>query len=271
MPRLMPITLVLLSLVAAGCGAADPDVRMADWEENFDRVNAATAAGDHQQAIAVSQAFLTKYPDNADGHLMVAGALTEAARAATDQQRPARFTEAASHYRRVLELTRNPTWRVLAISGLIQVYGKGQLNNPDEATRYARLQVSDSPTEIASYLTLVDLLKESKKYDEVLAVLTDARTHITQDGDSLARYAGIVHDLVAFNPDFPRDKAQPLLAETVALIDQSLGKDGRTANLVRARGMLLRVQGEVEPDPARQAALGDESRKTFEELDRLEK
>jgi hypothetical protein len=35
--------------------------------------------------------------------------------------------------------------------------------------------------------------------------------------------------------------------------------------------MLLRAQAEIEPDPARQRALQEESSRTFDELDRLAK
>ena len=71
--------------------------------------------------------------------------------------------------------------------------------------------------------------------------------------------------------DFPRDKASKLLPETVALVDQSLAKFGHTEKLLRVKGMLLRAQAGIEPDPARKSALEAESLKTFDELDRLEK
>ena len=76
---------------------------------------------------------------------MVAGALADAAKAATDHQRPAQFTEAVTHYTRVLELTKNPMWRLLATVGLIQAHDKQGLNNPAEATRYARMRLPMNP------------------------------------------------------------------------------------------------------------------------------
>jgi tetratricopeptide (TPR) repeat protein len=270
MSKLIPLALALCCLGAVGC-SADPDLRADDWEQNYDRVHKATASGDHDQAIAVAKAFLKKYPDNVDGHLMVAGALADAAKAASDHQRPARFTEAVPHYTRVLELTRNPMWRLLATLGLIDAHDVQGLNNPTEATRYARMLITDDPKNFNSYVRLLEFLKAGKKHDEMLALLSEAKGAIEPSGDNYASYAGWVHDLVGFTPDFPRDKARTLLPDAVALIDQSLAKYGRTVKLVRVKGMLLREQAEIEPDPARQSALEAESRKTFDELDRLEK
>src|SRR4029453_232929 len=118
-----------------------------------------------------------------------------------------------------------------------------------------------------AYSNSIALLKDEKKYDEVLALLSEAKGKIESSGDSYARYAGEVHDLVGFAPDFPRDKARTLLPHTIALIDQSLAKYGPTEKLLRVKGMLLREQAEIEPDPARQSALEAESRKTVPELD----
>lgn len=270
MSKLIPLALALCCLGAVGCGA-DPDLRADDWEQNYDRVQKATASGDHYQALTVSKAFLKKHPDNVDGHLMVAGALADAAKAATDHQRPAQFTEAVTHYTRALELTKNPMWRLLATVGLIQAHDKQGLNNPAEAIRYARMLIDDDPKNMAAYSSSIALLKEGKKYDDVVALLSEAKGKIEPSEDSYARYAGEVHDLVEFAPDFPRDKASKLLPETVALIDQSLAKYGRTVKLVRVKGMLLRAQAGIEPDPGRKSALEAESQKTFDELDRLEK
>ena len=133
------------------------------------------------------------------------------------------------------------------------------------------MRITDEPKNMMAYATLLGLLEQAKKYDEVLALLSEANNNIEASADNYYAYASRVHDLVGFAPDFPRDKVGTLLPDTVALIDQSLAKYGRTENLIRVKGMLLREQAEIEPDPARQSALQAASQKTFEELDRLEK
>ena len=130
---------------------------------------------------------------------------------------------------------------------------------------YRRTQEHDGLRDLAR------LAGTGEEYDEVLALLSEAKNNIEASADNYYAYASRVHDLVGFAPDFPRDKARTLLPDTVALIDQSLAKYGRTENLIRVKGMLLREQAEIEPDPARQSALQAASQKTFEELDRLEK
>jgi tetratricopeptide (TPR) repeat protein len=200
---------------------------------------------------------------------MRASALFEAGSAAGDATRPARFEQAVKDYSRVLDLTTNPVFRVVAISGLVQSHGKQGLNNRDEAIRYARMFITEKPGEITSYLTLITLLTEARKYDEAMSVLAQAKGAIEPNGDALARYGGLVHDLVAFSPDFPHETGRTLLAETAALIEQALSRYGRTEKLLNAKGMLLRAQATVEPDGGRQRALSAESKRTFDELDRL--
>jgi tetratricopeptide (TPR) repeat protein len=270
MSRPAPFVCVLLCVVATACGG-DPNIRTADWEENFNGANKATAAGEHDRAIAIADAFLKKHPDNVDGHLMLGSALLEAGKAASDATRPARLELAAKHYARALELTNNSIFRVVAIGSLVELYSVRGLNNRDEAIRYARMFITNTPSDITSYYAAITLLTEAKKYDEVVAVLAQAKGAIEPQADAWARYGGIVHDLVALSPDFPRETGRTLLAETAALIEQSLSKYGRTENLLRTKGMVLRAQAGVEPDRARQRALGHESQPTFDELDRLEK
>ena len=55
--KAMPFIAILL-FAAIACGSEDPTVRTADWEENFNLVNQASASGDHERAIGVAEAFL---------------------------------------------------------------------------------------------------------------------------------------------------------------------------------------------------------------------
>jgi tetratricopeptide (TPR) repeat protein len=271
MSRANRFVLAAVCVAAIACGPGDPDQRTTDWEDSFNRANQATAAGEHDRAIAVGEAFLKKHPDNVDGHLMIASAAVEAARAASDASRPARFEQASTHYARALELSKNPTWRLLALMGMIEVYGTHGLNKPDDVERFARMLVAEDPRDIKNHVALVNALKNARKFDELAATLARARSEMKADADAVTGYGGMVHDVVLFTPDFPRDSGRQLLADAVALGDEALGRYGRTEGLLRTKGMLLRGQAELEPDSARQQALMQESRRTFDELDRLGK
>lgn len=193
-----------MAIIGCGAGTADPDRRLADWEENPDRVNKASAGGQHEEAIVVANAFLKMHPDDVDGHLMAGSALMSGAQAASDHRRPAWFTEAASHYARVLEITRNPVFRRLSVSALFLIYGPQGLNNLAEGERYARLQIDHSPQEPSSYLALMSLLTDQKKFDDLLTMLAGARKNFEPSAENIARYGGFVHDVVAHTPGFLR-------------------------------------------------------------------
>ena len=271
MSRLATFAFAVIAIVALGCGGEDPNVRTADWEENFNRANQATSAGEHDRAISIAEAFLKRHPDNVDAHLMLGTALHEGGRALSDARRVARFEQAVKHFARALELSNNPVLRILAVSSLVQLYGRQGLNNQDEALRYARMIITEDPKKITVYEASIYLLKEAKRYDEAMTLLAQAKGAIEPTADAVARYGTIVHDVVALSPDFPREAGRTLLADAAAFTEQSIGKHGRTEKLLLTKGMLLRAQGELEPDAARQRALLDESSRTFDERDRLAK
>jgi tetratricopeptide (TPR) repeat protein len=261
--------LFLLCIVAAACGGQDPDTRHPDWEQNFDKARHASNAGQHDLAIATADAYLKRYPDNVDGLLMLGDARREAAKAASDASRPAGFEQAAKHYQRALELTHNPTWRLLSLVALVQISDKEGLNKPQEAMGYARQLITNEPKNVNSYSTLLHLHKQAHQYDEAASLLAEAKSAMDATEDAAVTYGGMVHDLVAFAPDFPPSTGRRMIVETNEFMDQALKKYGRTERLLRVKGSLLRAQAGVETDAARQKALTDESEKTFAEMDRV--
>jgi tetratricopeptide (TPR) repeat protein len=264
----------ILAVVVAGavaCGGADPDVRHPDWEEHFNRANQATADGNHDQAIAIGEAYLKSHPGNADGHMMIADAAAAAGKAATGATRAPRFEQAASHYASVVEMSKNPIRRTLSLVESIEVYSARGLNQPDNAERFARLLIAEDPADFKNYQALVNVLKEARKFDGVAATFQQARSAIGDDAETVSTYGGLAHDVVAFTPDFPRDSGRRLLADAAALTAKALSVHGNGESLLRTKGMLLRAQAGLEPDAARQRALSEESQRTFAELDRLNK
>lgn len=104
--------------------------------------------------------------------------------------------------------------------------------------------------------------------------LSEARRHgeaidVPPTEEAWAKYGGMVHDLVATTPGFPPGTGLTLAADASGQIDQALTKFGRTKKLLLAKGMLLRAQGDLDTDAARQRALLDESKRVFDEMDRL--
>ena len=270
MARSSRALLVVACAAAIACGP-DPDVRHPDWEDHFNRANRATADGQHDQAIAIGEAYLKSHPGNADGHMMIADAAGAAGKAATGATRGPRFEQAASHYTSVLELSKNPIRRTLSLVESIEVYSVRGLNQPDNAERFARLLIAEDPADFKNYQALVNVLKEARKFDGVAATFQQARSAIGDDADTVATYGGLAHDVVAFTPDFPRDSGRRLLADAAALTAKALSAHGNGESLLRTKGMLLRAQAGLEPDAARQRALSEESQRTFAELDRLAK
>ena len=261
----------ILAAAAIACSAADPDVRFPEWQDAFDSANRATAAGQHDAAITIAKTYLQEHPDNVDGHVMVANASAAAAEALSDQRRSELYQQAATHYSRVLELSRNPNFRVLAITGIVEAYSSRGANKPEERERYARMLVDEAPTNFANYRTLVHVLTENKKYDEVTTVLEQSRQAMAKDADGVGQYGATVQQLAVFTPGFPQDSARKLVASALEMTEQALGTHGRTERLLMNKGVLLRAQADLETDETRKTVLYEEMQRTFDELDRLQK
>lgn len=265
------VVLPLLAIAVIGCGATDPDVRHPEWEDSFNRSLGAASSGDHDQAIKIAEQYLAEHPDNVDGLLMVASASADAAEARSDQRRPELFAQAATHYTRVLELSKNPNSRLLALVGAVRAYSPTGLDKPDEREKYARILVEEDPSNITSYLTLVQVLRDNKKFDEVTTVIEQSQSAMTRDEEGVRKYGTMVHDLVVFTPGFPQDSGRRLLSGASEMTDQAFSAHGRTEGLLFTKTVLLRALADLEPDAARKSELSEQYQKTSDELDRLQK
>ena len=266
--RFAPFAFVLVCVLTA-C-ADNPNVRTPDWEETVNEVNRLSSAGDHERAIAVSQAYLKTHPDNVDGLLMVAGALQRAAEAASDSTRPQRFEQAAQHYKRALELTDNSDLRWVSNFSLVRLYGPEGLNQPDEAMRYAQAMSEADPKDAKAYTNALLLLKRAKKYDEAVALMVREKRAMESNEANWAQYGEMVQDLVSV-PDFPHDRGMTLVNDTMSSLEQAMSTLGRTQKLLRTKALLLRTQAEWETNSAKQGALLAEAKRLYDESVRAEK
>ncbi len=263
-----PLAFCLLLFFVWGCGRENPDLRTTDWEANFDRARQASGAGQHDQAIAIAEAFLKDHPDNVDAHLMVGDAYREAARSVSDARRRDRFANAATHYARALALTGNPAWRLEATVKLRDLHAPDGLNDPQEQIRYSRMLIANDPTNINTYSSLVTVFKSNKRYDEAMALLAEAKRAMTPTVDALSSYAYSASEL-AVAEGFPREAARSVLADTLTMIDDALTKQGRIEKLLYNKVTLLQAQADLETDPARERALSDAWVEIQREIDRV--
>ena len=264
------VAVSLVLFVVLGCSRENPDLRTTDWEANYDRARQASGAGQHEQAMAIAEAFLNEHPDNVDAHLMVGDAYRDAARSASDARRRDWFAKAVSHYARALELTRNPAWRLEATVKLRDVYAPDGLSDPQEQIRYSRMLIANDPTNINTYSSLVTVLKNYKRYDEAMALLAEAKRATTATVDALSTYAYSASEL-AIAEGFPRDTARSLLADTRTMIDDALNRQGRIEKLLYNKVTVLQAQADLESDTTRERALSEEWIEIQREIDRLSK
>jgi tetratricopeptide (TPR) repeat protein len=271
MTRFARLVAVACCCATVACGKVDPDATSPDWEEQFNRANKASAAGQHDQAIAIGEAYLEKHPGSIDGHLMVADALAAAGQAASDANRVARFEQAATHYRQVVETTADSLTRLNALRQLVELHGVRGLKKLDEAERLARRMATESSGNVTRYENLVYVQTDAQRFDAAVVTLGEARKDAGTDVDGVIAYGFLVYNRVGAFPAFPAEPARRLVADAVTLTNTALATDGSNLKLLRNKGLLLQAHAGREPDATRRSALAEEAKRAFEEHDRLEK
>lgn len=265
-PRLLAIA-CCSALVA--CGTVDPDARTPDWEEQSARVTKASAAGQHDEAMAIAEAYLKEHPDNVDGLMMAAESALAAGldtRTATTST-AARLEQAGGFYRRVIETSRDPFDRKLALSRLIGVYGPEGLKRFDEAERLARQMADQSPGAPGRYDNLVYVQTEAKRFDAALATMATARTEVVAtDVEAVIAYGSMVYNRVGTSRGFPDDVAGRLFVDALTLTNTALATDSSNVKLLRNKSNLLLAQANRAPDGGQ--ALREESERIFNDANR---
>lgn len=264
-PRLLAVACCCAQVA---CGTVDPDARTSDWEEQSARVSKASAAGQHDEAMALAEAYLEKHPGNVEGLLMAAESAVAASQDARTTNPTARLEQAATLYRQVIETTRNSWNRRLAMSRSVGVYGPLGLKKFDEAERLARQMADESPGSPNRYDNLVYVQTEAQRFDAALATLADARKAVGTDVEAVIAYGSMVYNRVGTSRGFPDDAARRLLTDALTLTNTALATDGSNVKLLRNKSNLLLAQANRAPDGGR--ALREESERVFAELDRLQ-
>lgn len=141
----MATLIVLLAIVtiqapSAGTATSRTAVQSAPpgWTEAAGTMSSLLRDGKCPEAIAIGEQWVARHPAFADAHLRLGGALESVARGfcgsrapETRANRAKQFETAAVHLRRGFELGGGESpW--IAIRGLLDIYGLGALDRPDE-------------------------------------------------------------------------------------------------------------------------------------------
>jgi predicted Zn-dependent protease len=199
------------------------------------------------------------------------------------------LTKAIENYKKSAELEQTPNIKKLAMEYLVAAYGPDKLNEPGEAEPILRRMIELEPTEPSNYTYLSRIYEENGDYEQAEQLLLKAREMKPTDSGVYVTLAAFYNRQGEFdktmealharaerepnNPeafymiatyywekayrDFttpPADKMKYVLEGNKA-IDKAIELKSDYYEALTYKGLLLRVQANLEKDPARQQAL----------------
>jgi tetratricopeptide (TPR) repeat protein len=213
--------------------------------------------------------------------------------------------KAIENYKLAAEREPDPKMRKLALEYLVAAYGPDKLNQPEEAEPLINKMIEIDPSDPANYFALAKLYEDSGRYDEAEQMLVKARDAKPDDPAVYMQLAGFYNRQGEFdktiealrtraekepnNPEafytiatFYWDKAYrdfrindqqkaEFAQAGVGAIDKAIQLNPDYMEAVTYRGLLLRVQANLEKNPGRQKQLLAEAEKMQDRANELRK
>jgi tetratricopeptide (TPR) repeat protein len=199
------------------------------------------------------------------------------------------LTKAIDNYKKSTELEQDPKIKKLAMEYLVAAYGPDKLNDPSQAEPILRRMIELEPTEPSNYTYLSRIYEENGDYDQAEQLLVKAREMKPNDAGVYVTLAAFynrqgefdktmeaLHARAEKEPNNPEafytiatyywekayrdfttsqaDKIKFVQAGNDA-IDKALKLKADYPEALTYKNLLLRVQANLEKDPAKQQSL----------------
>jgi tetratricopeptide (TPR) repeat protein len=199
------------------------------------------------------------------------------------------LTKAIENYKKSAEVEKDPKIKKLAMEYLVAAYGPDKLNDPSQAEPILRRMIELEPNEPANYTYLSRIYEENGDYDQAEQLLVKAREMKPNDAGVYVTLAAFYNRQGQFdktmealhsraekepnNPeayytiatyywekayrDFTTSEADKIKFVTAGneAIDKAIKLKPDYHEALTYKGLLLRVQANLEKNPARQQAL----------------
>jgi tetratricopeptide (TPR) repeat protein len=276
-----------VSLLAAGCG----QVKMHEARMALKDAHTAYQQQDYRGAIEAYEKAIAADPTQTESYFYLGNSYdnmyrpTRRGEAAND----ALIENAVSNYKKAVELEQRPELKKLALQYLANAYGADKLNDPAQSEPVVQQLIEMDPSDPVNYFALARIYEDSGDYEraeETLVKAREARPNEPAVYTTLAAYyqrqgnfEGAIEALQARaerepqNPeafytiatyywekayrDFSLSDADKMKYTQmgIASIDKSLMLNDTYMEALVYKNLLLRVQANLERNPARQQAL----------------
>lgn len=274
-------------VATSGCGY----VSTLKAQMAFRDANAAYQTQDYRKAIEKYKEALVHKPDLAVAYFYLGNSYDNLYKPGRkgEEANDANLQEAVTYYRKAAETVDDPKLRKLSFEYLLATYGPEKLNDPSQAEPIVRKMIEMDPDEPSNYFALAKIYEDAGNYEEAEKMLLQARDRRPKDSTTYMQLAGFYNRQGRFDqtiealearaasePNNPEayytiatylwDKTfrdfrlkdadkRAYLEKGVAATDKAIAIKNDYLEAIVYKGLLLRLQANMEKDRGRQQAL----------------
>jgi tetratricopeptide (TPR) repeat protein len=285
---------VLLAVVLAitGFGASSCNkIGMLKGQMAWKDANAAYAASDYKKAILKYQEALKNNPELSYAYFYMGNSYDNLYKVAKKGQpeNDANLTKAVEYYKQATEKITEPKLRKLSFEYLLAAYGPDKLNDPSQAEPIVQKMIEMDPSDTANYFALAKIYEDAGNYEQAEAALIKARDAHPKDAAVYMQMAAFYNrqgrfdkTMEALNQRAAQDPHNPEGYYTIAVyywdktfrdkalndatrheyinsgmeaVDKAISIKPDYLEAIVYKGLLLRLEANMEKDRKRQADL----------------
>lgn len=290
-----------LSLSLASCG----QVANLKARKKFKDANALYTQQEYKRAAMKYEEAIQADPDMTQVYFFLGNSYDNLYKPARrgEAENDAYLAKAVENYRTAAERETDPKIKKLALEYLVAAYGPDKLNDPSQAEPMVQRMIEIDPSEPTNYFALAKIYEDAGRYDDAEAALLKAKERRPNDPAVYMQLAGYYNRQGEFdktiealrqraereprNPEafytiaaFFQEKAfrdfrineaekRRYVMEGLEAADQALALKADYMEALVFKNILLRMQANLEKDPAKQQALikqADQLRDRAQEL-----
>jgi tetratricopeptide (TPR) repeat protein len=274
---------------AAGCGKYSLNSLRA--QKAYKEANELYKGSDWKDAAAKYEYVLQQDPSRTEVYFYLANSYDNAYRPsrAGEAEIDAMIQKAIENYRKAAEVDTNPEMKKLAMQYLVAAYGPDKLNDPAQAEPIVQKMIEIDPNEPGNYFALAKIYEDAGRYEEAEQALLRARDAKPDDVTVYTQMSGFynrqgefdktmeaLHKAADMRPNDPQghqlvsvyywEKAQKdyklndkqkreYIMKGIEAADKALALNPDYIEALTYKNILLRMQGNLEPDLNKRKAL----------------
>lgn len=274
---------------AAGCGKYSLSSLKA--QKAYKEANELYKGSDWKDAAVKYEYVLQQDPSRNEVYFYLANSYDNAYRPsrAGEPENDAMIQKAIENYRKAAEVDTSPEMKKLAMQYLVAAYGPDKLNDPAQAEPIVQKMIELDPNEPGNYFALAKIYEDAGRYEEAEQALLRARDAKPDDVTVYTQMSGFynrqgefdktmeaLHKAADMRPNDPQghqlvsvyywEKAQKdhtlndkvrreYIMKGIESADKALALNPDYIEALTYKNILLRMQGNLEPDLNKRKAL----------------